>query len=120
MSEVIEIASDPLFHAETHRVGQQGTLTRLWARRGSRPRAVRDTRYEWAYIFGAVCPRRGVGAALVMPYADTEAMNAPLRDQPMRGRRCSRRPRARRSRLACGFRAEAAHRSEMMSPTVPG
>jgi DDE superfamily endonuclease len=60
------------------RVGQQGTLTRLWARRGSRPRAVRDTRYEWAYIFGAVCPRRGVGAALVMPYADTEAMNAHL------------------------------------------
>ncbi len=54
------------------RVGQQGTLTRLWARRASRPRAVRDTRYQWAYIFGAVCPR----AALVMPYADTEAMNA--------------------------------------------
>jgi hypothetical protein len=39
---------------------------------------VRDTRYQWAYIFGAVCPRRGVGAALVMPYADTEAMNAHL------------------------------------------
>lgn len=50
----------------------------MWARRGSRPRAVRDTRYQWAYIFGAVCPRRGVGAALVMPYADTEAMNAHL------------------------------------------
>ena len=26
------------------RVGQQGTLTRVWARRGTRPRAVRDTR----------------------------------------------------------------------------
>jgi len=60
------------------RIGQQGTLTRLWARRGSRSRAVRDTRYQWAYIFGAVCPRRGVGAALVLPYADTEAMNAHL------------------------------------------
>ena len=30
------------------RVGQQGTLTRIWADRGSRPRAPRDTRYKWA------------------------------------------------------------------------
>ncbi len=60
------------------RIGQKGTLTRLWARRGSCPRAVQDTRYEWAYLFGAVCPGRAVGAALVMPYANTEAMNKHL------------------------------------------
>jgi hypothetical protein len=56
-------------------VGQQGTQTRVWAKRGTRPRAMRDTRYEWAYLFGAVCPERATGAALVLPYADTEAMN---------------------------------------------
>ena len=55
------------------RVGQQGTLTRVWARRGTRPRAPRDRRYTWAYLFGAVCPERAVGAALVLPYADTAA-----------------------------------------------
>jgi hypothetical protein len=55
------------------RVGQQGTLTRVWARRGTRPRAPRDRRYAWAYLFGAVCPERAVGAALVLPYADAEA-----------------------------------------------
>ncbi len=60
------------------RVGQQGTLTRTWAERGTRPRAPRDTRYEWAYIFGAVCPARATTAALVMPRADTSAMNAHL------------------------------------------
>jgi hypothetical protein len=60
------------------RVGQKGTLTRIWARKGSRPRKPQDTRYEWAYIFGAVCPARAVGAAIVMPYADTEAMNQHL------------------------------------------
>ena len=59
-------------------MGQQGTLTRVWARRGSRPRAPRDTRYEWAYLFGAVCPGRGAAAGLVLPYADTAAMNAHL------------------------------------------
>ena len=56
------------------RVGQQGTLTRLWARRGTRPRAPKDCRYAWAYLFGAICPARATGAALVMPYANTEAM----------------------------------------------
>jgi transposase len=53
-------------------------LTRLWAERGSRPSAPRDCRYDWAYIFGAVCPARGVGAALVLPYANAEAMNLHL------------------------------------------
>jgi len=62
------------------RVGQQGTLTRIWARKGSRPRVVRDTRYEWAYLFGAVCPERKTGAAIVMPYANTEAMNLHLEE----------------------------------------
>jgi transposase len=56
------------------RVGQQGTLTRLWARRGTRPRAPRDRRYAWAYLSGAVRPERATGAALVLPYANTAAM----------------------------------------------
>jgi transposase len=62
------------------RVGQKGTLTRLWARIGSRPRAPRDSRYEWAYLFGAVCPQRAAGVALVMPYANSQAMNLHLRE----------------------------------------
>ena len=39
---------------------------------------MRDTRYKWAYLFGAVCPARGVGAALVLPRANTQAMNLHL------------------------------------------
>ena len=62
------------------RIGQKGTLTRVWGRIGSRPRAPRDTRYEWAYIFGAVCPERAVGAALVLPYVNREAMNLHLQE----------------------------------------
>src|SRR5437868_3646399 len=50
-----------------------GTLTRVWARRGTRPRVPRDRRYAWAYLFGAVCPERAVGAALVLPYVDAAA-----------------------------------------------
>jgi hypothetical protein len=53
-------------------------LTRVWAERGTRPRAPRDQRYAWAYLFGAVCPARDRGAALVLPNADGEAMNLHL------------------------------------------
>lgn len=47
---------------------------RQWAKRGSRPSQPADQRYESAYLFGAVCPARGTGAALAMPRANTEAM----------------------------------------------
>jgi hypothetical protein len=49
-------------------------LVRQWARRGSRPTQPADQRYENAYLFGAICPARGVGAGLALPFADTEAM----------------------------------------------
>ncbi len=77
-----EAAGKPLeiWFQDEARVGQKGTLTRIWARRGSRPRAPRDTRYEWAYIFGAVCPERAIAAALVLPFANYEAMNLHLRE----------------------------------------
>ena len=60
------------------RIGQQGTLTRVWAKRGTRPRAPRDQRYQWAYLFGAVCPQRRAAAALVMPTANAEVMSLHL------------------------------------------
>jgi hypothetical protein len=51
---------------------------RQWARRGTRPRQPADQRYDSAYLFGAICPARGTGAALALPYADTEAMQLHL------------------------------------------
>ena len=56
------------------RIGQKTKLTRRWAPRGSRPTAPKDQRTKSAYIFGAICPGRGVGAALVLPRCNTEAM----------------------------------------------
>jgi hypothetical protein len=67
-----------IWFTDEARVGQQGTLTRVWAKRGSRPRALRDRRYEWAYLFGAICPERSVGAAIIMPEVNVAAMNEHL------------------------------------------
>jgi DDE superfamily endonuclease len=61
-------------------VGQQGTLTYIWGLRGSRPPAVRDNRHDSAYLFGAICPDRAVGAAIIMPGVNSEAMAEHLRE----------------------------------------
>ena len=53
-------------------------MTRVWARRGSRPRAPRDQRYDWAYLFGTACPQRRVAAGLVLPAANAETMSLHL------------------------------------------
>ena len=62
------------------RVGQPGTVTRIGARRGTRPRAPRDTRYKCSYIFGAACPARGKAAGLILPHVDAEAMSRHLQE----------------------------------------
>ena len=62
------------------RLGQKNGIVRQWARRGSRPTQPADQRYESAYLFGAICPARGKGAALALPYADTEAMQLHLEE----------------------------------------
>jgi len=41
---------------------------------------VRDVRHDSAYLFGAICPDRGVGAAIIMPTVNTEAMNEHLKE----------------------------------------
>jgi hypothetical protein len=60
------------------RVGQKGTHGYIWAPVGTRPLMVRDNRHDSAYIFGAICPQRGVGAAMITPAANTEMMNLHL------------------------------------------
>jgi len=56
------------------RIGQQNTVTRIWARTGTRPRVVRQRQFVSAYLFGATCPATGQSSAVVMPKSDTEAM----------------------------------------------
>ncbi len=56
------------------RLGQKNGQVRQWATRGTRSRQPADQRYESAFVFAAVCPERDTGAAIVMPQADTNAM----------------------------------------------
>ena len=67
-----------LWWQDEARVGQKNKIARRWARRGTRPRAPHDQRTSSVYIFGAICPQQGKGAALVLPRCDTQAMSLHL------------------------------------------
>lgn len=56
------------------RVGQRGTITPTWAEKGTRPRIKRQQQFEYAYIFGAVCPCRDESVGLVLPTVNTRSM----------------------------------------------
>jgi hypothetical protein len=64
-----------LWFRDEARVGQKGRLTHVWYQKGVRPRGVRQQGFSSAYLFGAVCPERGEGVALVLPEVSTAAMD---------------------------------------------
>ena len=63
------------FVADEARLGQQGTTTRVWARTGSRPTAVKQCKHEWVYLYAAVEPATGASAALLAPHVDAGTFN---------------------------------------------
>jgi hypothetical protein len=67
------------------RVGQQGNHAYIGAPVGARPLMGRDNRHDSAYIFGAICPQRAVGTAMLTPAANTEMMNLQLAEISTQG-----------------------------------
>lgn len=57
------------------RFGTRGTITRVWAREGSRPRAVRRNGRRWLYVPMAVCAATGAASALIMPELNTAVVD---------------------------------------------
>lgn len=61
------------------RIGQQNTTTRLWAETGSRPRAIKQQQFQYAHLFGAVCPSTGKTEAIISPHVNKEVMRQHLK-----------------------------------------
>ena len=57
------------------RFGPKGTITRVWAPKGSRPRAVRQIARESLYVLVAVCISTGASSALIMPELNADVLN---------------------------------------------
>lgn len=68
-----------VYFQDESRFGQQGTNTNLWAERGSRPTAVRQTEYEYLWVLGAVCPETGHAEGLLSPQLNTKVINSFLK-----------------------------------------
>ncbi len=64
-----------LWFTDEARVGRKGGVTHVWHRKGARPRGLRQQGFASAYLFGAVCPGRGEGVALVLPEVSAAAMS---------------------------------------------
>ena len=64
-----------IYFEDDARFGTQGTITRVWAPKGSRPRAVRKNGREWLYVLMAVCVTTGTASALIMPELNTMVLN---------------------------------------------
>lgn len=48
--------------------------------KGTRPRRIRQQQFKSSYIFGAVCPKKDKGCALILPEANTESMQLHLNE----------------------------------------
>jgi transposase len=64
-----------VYFEDEARFGQQGTLTNVWAQRGTRPTAVRQTEYDYLWVIGAVCPATGHAEGLLSPRLNTAVIN---------------------------------------------
>jgi Homeodomain-like domain len=56
------------------RIGQKGRTCHIWWKRGEHPPGLCDKRFTFAYVFACVEPGTDNGFALVMPRANTGAM----------------------------------------------
>lgn len=56
------------------RFGKQNITTRMWVPKGSRSRTIKLRQFEYAYLFGAVCPSNGNTEALIAPYSYSDIM----------------------------------------------
>ena len=75
MPKNIDKSKLDIWSQDETRVGQQGSLSRIWAKRGTRPRKVKQQQFISTYIYGAACHDTGQSFALILPYTNTESMN---------------------------------------------
>jgi transposase len=69
-----------IWFQDESRIGQQGSRTRIWAKKGTRPRVVKQQQFLYEYIYGAVCPAQKQCAAVIFPFANHEGLNEHLKE----------------------------------------
>jgi transposase len=78
LQEAYPEAKVELWSQDEHRIGLKPILRRVWARKGSRVRAVVRPRYQWTYVYGEVSPQSGKTSWLLMPTVNAQAFSLAL------------------------------------------
>jgi transposase len=63
---------------DQHRLGLKPIMRRVWGRRGQRPRAIVQHRYQWCYLYAFVQPPSGRTIWLLLPTVSIVAFNLAL------------------------------------------
>jgi len=64
-----------LYFQDEARFGRINTVQKCWCMKGIIPTVTQQLVREYTYVFNAVCPETGNSCSLIMPVANTEAMN---------------------------------------------
>jgi transposase len=67
-----------LWSMDEHRIGLKPLLRRVWVRKGSRPCVSVQTRSQWMYVYGFVCPQTGQTEWWLLPTVMVAVMNLAL------------------------------------------
>ena len=76
----VPLSQVDIWFQDEARVGQRGTRARVWAPRGVRMRLPRQQGRQFTYVFGAICPATSQAVGLIMPCANTHAMQHHLNE----------------------------------------
>jgi transposase len=63
---------------DEQRLGLKPVTRRIWAIKGSKPRAIVNHQYEWLYLYGFVQPETGQTYFLILPFVNVVVMNLAL------------------------------------------
>lgn len=69
-----------LWAFDEHRIGLLPIVRKVWAKRGSRPVRIVETRYQWVYLYGFVHPQSGRTQCLLLPRMNATLYNQALAD----------------------------------------
>ena len=57
--EAVSLKTVDIYQQDESRIGQQGSMTRIWAPKGTRPRKVKQRQFISTYIYGVACATTG-------------------------------------------------------------
>ena len=69
-----------LWAFDEHRIGLLPIVRKVWAKKGSRPQRIVETRYQWLYLYGFVHPQSGRTHCLTLPRRNAVLYSQALQD----------------------------------------